>query len=273
MSFVSYLSYFWAIRDSQTSPFLDGFFYISHAFRMQAFFLVAGYFAHLVYHRQGPKSFINHRAQRILIPFLLFMPITYVLTTTLWVWGQQQMGIFFPGTPVATISPWLIAADNVLTLKWFDIKINTIHLWFLYYLLLFCLTVFLVRPLFAWLDQSNRIRTVLDKGLAKLAQNAWGGLALGVILVLPMQLVTDWIGVNLPNAGFILAPAAYCVYGLFFAIGWLFHRQPALITELKRFWKVNLFISIFSLGHSRFSSCRPFMHTQLRLLYQPLTLK
>lgn len=248
MSFVSYIGYFWAVRDSQPSVFLDAFWYVSHSFRMQAFFLIAGYFAHLIYHRQGPKGFITHRVRRILVPFLLFMPIAYVLAITLRTWGQQQMGIFFPGTPAASIPPWQIARDNVLTLQWFTIKVNTVHLWFLYYLLLFCLTVVLIRPLLAWLDQSNRIQTALDNVLATLAQNAWGGLVLGMALVLPMQLVTDWGGVDLPNVGFIPVPAAYCAYGLFFAIGWFFHRQPALITELKRFWKVNLLISFISLG-------------------------
>ena len=247
LSFASYIGYFWAIRDSQPSVFLDCFSYVAHSFRMQAFFVIAGYFAHLIYHRQGPKGFMTHRVRRILLPFLLFMPIIYVLVVTLWVWGQQRMGIFFPNTPVAKISPWLIMVDNVVTLKWLDVNTNTVHLWFLYVLMIFCLTVFLTRPLFMLLDRSNRIRTALDKGLAMLAQTSWGGLLLGIILILPMQGGTNWVGVEAMK-GVIPILSGLGAYGLFFTIGWFFHRQPALIIELKRYWKFNLGVSIILLG-------------------------
>ncbi|WP_461128642.1 acyltransferase family protein [Spirosoma aerophilum] len=247
LSFVSYIGYFWAVRDSQPSVFMDGFFYLSHTFRMQAFFVIAGYFAHFIYHRQGAKGFFTHRVRRILLPFLLFMPLIYMLAVTLWVWGQQRMGIFFPNTPMAKIAPWLIMKDNVLTLKWFNTNVTTVHLWFLYVLMIFCLTVSVTRPLFIKLDRSHRIRIALDKGLAKLARNSWGGVALGLILVLPMFNGPSWVGVEAMK-GVIPVLSGLGTYGLFFTVGWFFHRQPALITELKRFWKLNLAISIVLLG-------------------------
>lgn len=54
---------------TQMRHFLLSVFYI-HVFRMPAFFLLAGFFAHLIYQRRGKKKFILNRLHKIAVPFL-----------------------------------------------------------------------------------------------------------------------------------------------------------------------------------------------------------
>lgn len=249
MAFVSYIpKMVWAIRDSQQSIFLDTFFFVAHSFRMQAFFLIAGYFAHLLYHRQGAKSFLNHRFRRIFVPFLLFLPFIYFLLMALWIWGYQLMGLIPKESPIATLSPWLASLGDIINLGWYKADVPIAHLWFLYYLMLFCLSAFILRPLLAWLDQSETFRIKLDQVLATLLQKRWGGLVLGMIMVLPMQAAPGWGSLHAPDKGFIPKLAAFSIYGIYFTVGWLFHRQPTFIINLKKYRLFNLIVSLVLLG-------------------------
>ena len=50
-------------QDTQTSTLLDGIYYLCHIFRMPVFFLMAGYFAHLLYHHRRPQGFLINRTK------------------------------------------------------------------------------------------------------------------------------------------------------------------------------------------------------------------
>ena len=43
-------------------------FFAIHVFRMTTFFLIAGFFAHMSFHRRGAWDFIKDRLQRIAVP-------------------------------------------------------------------------------------------------------------------------------------------------------------------------------------------------------------
>src|SRR5690606_41208149 len=62
---------FWPIRDSDPTPVLSTTFLVLHIFRMSLFFLIAGFFAHLLFHKRGPAGFIKDRLKRIGIPFIV----------------------------------------------------------------------------------------------------------------------------------------------------------------------------------------------------------
>ena len=67
-------------------------FYVTHIFRMQVFYLLAGFFARLVFLRLGYKGFAWHRFSRIAVPFAAGWLIMYPLFTLYWVWGGIQSG-------------------------------------------------------------------------------------------------------------------------------------------------------------------------------------
>src|SRR5947209_571413 len=60
----------WAVQDISTGPLVGMFMTVSHSFRMEAFFLLAGFFSHLTLHRKGAGKFVSSRVLRIVVPFM-----------------------------------------------------------------------------------------------------------------------------------------------------------------------------------------------------------
>ena len=54
-----------------------------HAFRMELFFALSGFFSHLVFERRGPGGFLRDRSKRLLVPLLVLHVLTN-LNTHLW---------------------------------------------------------------------------------------------------------------------------------------------------------------------------------------------
>lgn len=238
-SFVTYVRSDWATQDSQSSPVLDVLFYISHVFRMQAFFLMAGFFAHLLYHRRGARAFARNRLQRLLGPFLLFWPLLYGVNRQLWVWGAQRVAPLSHAEAVARLPAFM---------RW-ETGFPLMHLWFLYFLLWFCVLVLVLRPLAEWWPiPAQRLRQWLDRGLALSLRSRWGGLVLGAALVGPMLGMTDWFGVDTSASGLLPRPAPFVVYGLYFALGWLLHRQPHLLGAIGRLRRPHLLLAAALIG-------------------------
>ena len=62
----------WIVADNQPTPVMAVSFFAIHLFRMAAFFLIAGYFAHLLLERRGTWGFVKNRAIRIAAPLSIF---------------------------------------------------------------------------------------------------------------------------------------------------------------------------------------------------------
>src|ERR1700691_5090953 len=86
LSFVPTRIPFWIIEDSHPSIALTIFCYVMHLFRMTTFFLIAGFFSHLSFHRRGARDFIRDRLQRIAIPFVIGWAITSAAISLLNLW-------------------------------------------------------------------------------------------------------------------------------------------------------------------------------------------
>ena len=89
-----------------------------HVFRMPAFFVIAGFFAAYLLHTRGSNRFLENRLRRIALPLLVFwIPMTFANS-----WTSQ--------------GAWLTGRST------FDVlPIDFGHLWFLYFLILFCLVL------------------------------------------------------------------------------------------------------------------------------------
>jgi glucans biosynthesis protein C len=117
----------------------------SHAFRMPLFFVLAGFFAALLLSRRSTSGFIRNRGARIGVPLV----IGWMVLGPLMASGTAFFGLshFFTHR-LALEYAWRM-------LKSFDyfLKDNSMHLWFLYYLLM-CYVAFL---LIGWLARSVHI--------------------------------------------------------------------------------------------------------------------
>lgn len=114
---------FWMVKDTQSSQFLSGLFFWSHSFRMTTFFLVAGFFAHMTFHRRGARSFIIDRIKRIALPLVVFWPLMITSIGLASGYAVYVATGVFPTKPPAGPPPP----------RFFFLLT---HLWFLYSLLL-----------------------------------------------------------------------------------------------------------------------------------------
>ena len=97
---------------------------VIHSFRMQTFFVVAGFFASLLFYERSPMTMIKNRINRIVMPFIVFLFVLYPLLSFSFIYSYSV----FQGTENA-----FSAALNYLSTLTFYPK-ETFHLWFLYYL-------------------------------------------------------------------------------------------------------------------------------------------
>src|SRR4030095_15967394 len=54
-----------------------------HAFRMPVFYVLAGFFAALLYERRGPRGFVRNRVIRVLVPFAVGWAVLFPLVKVL----------------------------------------------------------------------------------------------------------------------------------------------------------------------------------------------
>jgi peptidoglycan/LPS O-acetylase OafA/YrhL len=199
-----------------------------HAWRMQAFFMMAGFFAHLVVQRRGMRSFMKNRLHHVFLPFVLGVVIIVPLTIGVILYGMWRMG---------TLDQLEVSANtSSSTPEGF----SPLHLWFLYYLLGFYLIIAglyaaAVRLRFSAGGLWRRV----DQIIRRVMLSRWRVVWLALLTVLPrMAIVTEDVVLfdsNIP----------YFIYsGVFFAFGWSIFRQPDLLKVLdqRRVWLSYLMI-------------------------------
>ena len=203
-----------------------------HLFRMQLFFMMAGFFAQLVIDRKGYPHLVRDRCKRILIPFvvglLLVMPIHLILMYNNG--GDNYYNNMLEGMSI----PEQLQAVSLFGLL--DdapgLKDNLIHYWFLFYLLIFYALHFLLRP--ALLAVGIKQVPLFDALIRFSVGSRWGFLALAA-LSFPFQYFI--VNIFLPPSGFnvpLLDLAFYVVFYLF-GIG-LYQNRELLAGLAKHGW-------------------------------------
>ena len=111
----------WPITDNSPSVPLGVAFFVIHMFRMTTFFLIAGYFGRMLFHRLGARAFVRNRSLRILVPLVVGWMVVFPAIAGSFVWAVSNAS-----APAATVAvPPAPALAFPLT-----------HLWFLYVLAL-----------------------------------------------------------------------------------------------------------------------------------------
>jgi len=198
-----------------------------HAWRMQTFFLMAGFFAHLVIQRRGMRSFLKNRFQHIFIPFVLGMIIVVPLTIAVILYGAWRTGT-------------LAQLENDSSSGG---GLPPLHLWFLYYLLGFYLVTLAVYQIADRLPElAARVLRRADQTIRWVMESRWRVLWLALPTMLLRALVTsEDVMLFGPNMMFFI------YHSLFFAFGWLIFRQSALLKTLsaRRVWLGDLLLGRF----------------------------
>ena len=212
----------WIVADDSRSTGAAGLFFAIHLFRMTAFFLIAGLFAHMMLARKGWGSFARDRASRIVGPLLAFwFPVMAGIVTAL-VWNAHANGLVVPGAPPPPPPSY----------DWTNFPLT--HLWFLYVLALFCAATLILRAPFAALDRDGRWGRIVDRLTGALI-GWWTPVVLAVPLAVALWLDPAWIAffaVPTPDEGLVPDTAALVGFGLAFALGFLLDRRRDLLDRI-----------------------------------------
>lgn len=223
MSFMPGLAAFGFPADSSQSPALQTVFYVIHVFRMTLFFFLAGYFAHLTFHRKGAAGFARDRVKRIALPlavgWVFFGPLA-------------MMGVYLAFGPEVTGTPPPAGG--------FPLS----HLWFLYYLLIIYGVALSIRAVFVrLLDRHSRLRDLIERGASVIVANRAAPLLLATPIAVCLYFTPNWIawsGIPTPDTGLLPRLPAMIGYGTAFIAGWLMQRNGDLLVNLKRDWLLYL---------------------------------
>lgn len=116
----------WSLKDPNSTHISNDFIASwVHAFRMQGFFVVAGFFASMLFYERSPLKMVKNRISRIVIPFAVFVVL---------LWPTIVLG--FGYTRAVFASDQNAWAETLAKFSDLGILIpkGTFHLWFLYYL-------------------------------------------------------------------------------------------------------------------------------------------
>ncbi|WP_027532530.1 acyltransferase family protein [Bradyrhizobium sp. WSM3983] len=230
LSFLPGSAQFWFVRDAHPSLLLGLLSFAIHVFRMTTFFLMAGFFARMSFHRRGSWGFVRDRLQRIGLPLVIGWPIIFAPMSLIVIWASH-----FPNG--GSSRSWPPVLPN------FPLT----HLWFLYVLLELYVAMLLLRGAIVWLDASGAWRAAVDRLFARIMRSPLAPLVLAIPIGIAFSLDQRWInamGVRTPDQSLITNAQAWIGFGTAFGIGWLLHRQIDLLRLLERRWLPYLLLAL-----------------------------
>ncbi|RPD45838.1 hypothetical protein DNI29_16955 [Hymenobacter sediminis] len=222
-----------AYHDSAHTTLLSGVAFLIHLFRMPVFFVMAGFFGGLTWHAHGARGLVRNRLKRVLLPlgvsWVALFPLTVLCAAFTMLGGPSGVT-----RVVQQLHSGALLAQNNLTLPQLVMQLGLIHLWFLYFLLLFygaiTLLVIGVRRLPQksknWIDTAFQWVVAQPAGVLLLA-----AVTLATMLVM-RPAYKDVTGIEGTNA-FLPPLAIPLTYFVFFVFGWLLFRHKHLLTRFR----------------------------------------
>lgn len=212
----------WPLKDPNSSGItLDYISSFVHAFRMPIFFVIAGFFASLLFYERSYTKMIKNRVNRILFPFIAFLFILWPLVKMSFTYSN----LVFAGEANALETTLAAFSERAAFLPE-----RTMHLWFLYYLVLFSISSYLLGLLLKKLPKlSNKISSIFNYIIQKPILKVLVFSAINLILLLLMN--RTWVATSL---SFVPDFNTYIFYAFFYFWGWiLFKSKSYLNTFLK----------------------------------------
>lgn len=219
----------WFTADPVNSAIMDVWSSFLHLFRMPLFFFIAGFFAFLLIEKRGVIGFIKNRSLRILLPFVIFLPLIGISFMLLISWAVENITVSIP------ILNYLTDTNNP------ELAPSTMHLWFLYNLFMFCLIVAAGTALWSFMQSKfNSLKPLF--GSLKISP-------LAVLCAFPLLIMP---ALSLQTAPFPAADKlypelwSYGFYGVFFIVGGLLFFNKQLTQQLVPYRHYLLFSSLIA---------------------------
>jgi hypothetical protein len=209
------------IRDHSRHIVADACYFAVHDFRMQVFFLLAGFAGTALASRRGVSGLVRNRLARVALPLLFAVLIIGPAMHLLFAQHTTTRGIDWD---VADAGGWV--GPNF-------------HLWFLYYLLMCC------APLAALLVVGHRVPGRFVRGFDSSTRwfaGRWWKIPVLAALAVPVlwDMPAWWI--DTPK-GWLPDLTIYIYYLGFFLAGALLYRHRDLLPGIGRRWPWQLLIA------------------------------
>lgn len=209
------------IRDQTRHVVADVCYFAVHDFRMQLFFLLAGFAGAALAARRGASELVRNRLTRVALPLIIVVPT-----------GGPFMHLLFASHAADRGHAWHAADVG----GWVG---PNFHLWFLYYLLLLCV------PLVVVLVVAPRIPAQLVAGFDSLVRwgltRRWKIVAAAALTIPVLWTMPAW-WIDTPK-GWVPNLAVYAYYLCFFLTGALLYRHRDLLAGVGRRWALYLTVA------------------------------
>lgn len=231
----------WAVMDISTSSLIGQFILVSHSFRMELFFLIAGFFTRMLLNRKGAIELFKSRLIRIFVPFIVGWFLFKPLIISGWVMGAESL------RGEVNILGGLGA--GFMSLKELPAGILTgTHLWFLYYLLIITSLVFILR----WsMLPFSILNEKIDKGLNMVLPYVVKSPFMSVLFAIPTGICLwfmNYWGMDTPEKSLLPHIPVLLVYLGFFGSGWLLQRTKESVTVFSKISITRVVICLFSVA-------------------------
>ena len=217
----------WAVQDVSTSPVVTMFMTVSHSFRMDTFFLIAGFLSHRTFHRKSPGDFVRSRLLRIGVPFVVGWFILRPLMVSGWIMGSASLrghvdvpaGLLGGFLSLSTLPKGLFVGS---------------HLWFLYYLAMVTALTLAVRGLVQTTGAWKAVVLRRADGLVVwLANSPVSPMILAIPTATALWFMKFW-GMDTPDQSLVPQLPVFVVHGSAFVLGWMLSRQGGMISQITR---------------------------------------
>ncbi len=205
-----------------------------HAFRMPAFFVLAGFFAALLWQRHGPRGMLENRFERLVLPFAVFVVFLPPVV-------HASRG-FINTVNAGTGSPWA-SAWGALKEQPF-LPDSTMHLWFVYDLIFIIIAGALVLSL---LRRLNLSWPGLLGFLRRSVEGPWRSLLVFGLANALWCLSLEWTSIPTTDR-WSSDPWILSYYFIIYGIGWMLFTAETDVEKLQsRAWTLTL-IGLFCTG-------------------------
>ncbi len=209
------------VRDATRHPAADAAYFAVHDFRMQLFFLLAGFAAASLAARRGVGALVRNRLTRVAAPLAVAVAVVCPVMHLLLAWYTAARGsVWEPTAAGGWVGP-------------------NFHLWFLYYLLL-C-TAPLVGLLALRGRLARRVVRAGDRATRWVLGSPWRVPLLAAAAVPPLWEMPAW-WIETP-AGWVPDTDVFVYYLGFFVAGAALARHPDLLPVVGRYWPAQLAVA------------------------------
>ena len=240
-------SFGWPMRDpSADSEFLLWLLVIIHNFRMPIFMVVAGFFAALLFYERSPKKMLINRVNRLVFPFVVFVLLLWPLVTMAFSYSNDIFGFSEEIESVIGSGYMNLTIYSFSELKNL-IRGSTMHLWFIYYLIMFSLVSFGIGMLF---KKMPTIESKIKKTFETIIQAPIKKLILFTFLNFVILLIMNdsWVSTS---TSFTPDSGTFLFYIYFYFFGWILFKSKHYLSSFMDYdWLYSILaVLVFTTYH------------------------